>query len=247
METARSLVVLGRAARNASNIKIRQPLARLLVAGVPEAERESVTALRELILAELNVKEMGWAGSEQLTRLTASPIFPALGPKHGKDVNQVADAIRAMPLKYVAKLAAGESVSLNVGDDAAVIEPGDVEIGTEGRAGFAVQSDGRLSVALDTTLTDELVDEGFAREMINKIQFMRKEAGFDVVDRINVTYEAGERLKVAVERFASRVAAETLAASVTEGAGAGELEREWDVNGEWVRIAVERVKRGSSG
>jgi len=92
-----------------------------------------------------------------------------------------------------------------------------------------------------------LVDEGFAREMINKIQFMRKEAGFDVVDRINVTYEAGDRLKAAVERFASRVAAETLAASITEGAGAGELEREWDVNGEWARIAVERVERSSSG
>ena len=68
-----------------------------------------------------------------------------------------------------------------------------------------------------------------------------------MVDRINVTYEAGDRLKVAVERFASRVAAETLAAGVTEGVGAGELEREWDVNGEWVRIAVERVKRSSSG
>ncbi len=151
-----------------------------------------------------------------------------------------------MSSKDVAKLAAGESVSVSVGDDAAVIEPGDVEIGTEGREGFAVQSDGRLSAALDTKLTDELVDEGFAREMINKIQFMRKDAGFDVVDRIKVTYEAGERLKDAMERFASRVAAETLAASVTEGAGAGELEREWDVNGEWVRIAVERVKRGSS-
>ena len=83
--------------------------------------------------------------------------------------------------------------------------------------------------------------------MINKIQFMRKEAGFDVVDRIDVTYEAGDRLKAAVERFASRVAAETLAASITEGAGAGELEREWDVNGEWARIAVERVERSSSG
>ena len=73
------------------------------------------------------------------------------------------------------------------------IEPGDVEIETEAREGFAVQSDGRLTAALDTALTDDLVDEGFAREMINKIQFMRKEAGFDVVDRINVYYEAGDQ------------------------------------------------------
>jgi isoleucyl-tRNA synthetase len=247
METARSVVVLGRAARNTSNIKIRQPLARLLVSGVPESARGGVEALRELILAELNVKDMGWAEAGGLTRLTATPVFPALGPKHGKDVNQVAEAIRAMPEEDVAKLAAGQRVSLSVGDDAAVVEPGDVEIGTEGREGFAVQSDGELSAALDIKLTEELVDEGFAREMINKIQFMRKEAGFDVVDRINVTYEADDRLKAAMERFASRVAAETLAVSITEGAGAGELEREWDVNGEWARIAVERVERGSSG
>lgn len=247
MDIARSVVVLGRAARNVSNIKIRQPLARLLVAGVAEADRAGVTALGELILAELNVKEMGWAAAEELTRLTASPIFPALGPKHGKNVNQVAEAIRSMPADDVARLKAGENVSVSVGDDAAVVELGDVEIGTKGREGFAVQSDGELSAALDTTLNDELVDEGFAREMINKIQFMRKEAGFDVTDRIDVTYEAGDRLKAAMERFVSRVAAETLAVSITEGAEAGELEMEWDVNGEWARIAVERVERGSSG
>ena len=243
MEAARSVVVLGRAARNAESIKTRQPLARLLVAGVPEASRDGVKALDELVLAELNVKKMEWAAAEDLTSLTASPIFPALGPKHGKNVNQVAEAIRAMPADDVARLQAGENVSVSVGDDAAVVEPSDVEIGTTSREGFSVQADGGLSVALDTALSDELIDEGFAREMINKIQFMRKEAGFDVVDRIEVTYEAGERLKTAMERFASRVAAETLAQSISVGEGEGELQREWDVNGEWARIAVERVKR----
>jgi isoleucyl-tRNA synthetase len=243
METARDVVVLGRAARNAENIKIRQPLSRLLVAGVAEASRGGVSALSELVLKELNVKEMDWAQAEDLTSLTASPIFPALGPKHGKNVNEVAEAIRAMPAADVEKLKAGENVSVSVGDDAAVVEPSDVEIGTTSREGFAVQSDGSLSVALDTALTDELIDEGFAREMINKIQFMRKEAGFDVVDRINVTFEADDRLKTAMERFSSRVAEETLAESISEGKGEGELQREWDVNGEWARIAVERVKR----
>ena len=204
-------------------------------------------ALKGLILAELNVKTMEWAEPGQLTRLTAKPIFPALGPKHGKNVNEVAEGIRAMTAEDVARLAAGENVTISVGDDGAVIEPSDVELETEGREGFAVQSDGELSAALDIELTEELVDEGFAREMINKIQFMRKEAGFDVVDRISVTYEADERLKTAMERFASRVAEETLAESISEGKGEGELQREWDVNGEWARIAVERVERGSSG
>ena len=243
MDVARTIVALGRAARNVSGLKIRQPLARLLVAGVPEADRGGVEVLTDLILAELNVKEMDWAAASDLTTLRASPVFPALGPKHGKDVNQVAEAIRALTAEEVEKLRAGETVSVNVGDEAAEVEPGDVTISTEGRKGFAVQSDGTISVALDTELTDELVDEGFAREMINKIQFMRKDAGFDVVDRIRVSYEAGDRLRSAMERFASRVAAETLAESITEGEVSGELEREWDVNGERARIAVARVER----
>jgi isoleucyl-tRNA synthetase len=243
METARNVVALGRAARNVANIKTRQPLSRLLVAGVSESSRGGVEALRALVLRELNVKSVEWAEAEELTSLTASPIFHALGPKHGKDVNEVAEAIRELPAPDVARLQAGETVSVSIGDDeAAVVEPSDVEIGTTSREGLEVQADAGLSVGLGTTLTDELVDEGFAREMINKIQFMRKEAGFDVVDRINVTYEADERLKTAMDRFASRVAEETLAVSIKEGKGAGELEKEWDVNGEWARIAVERVK-----
>jgi len=122
-----------------------------------------------------------------------------------------------------------------------VIEPGDVEITTETPEGLAVQSDGKLTVALDTTITPELRDEGFAREMINKIQFMRKEAGFQVVDRIRVHYEAGPKIRKAVKRFSERIAKETLAVAIAEGKEVGELSREWDVNGEWARIAVERA------
>jgi isoleucyl-tRNA synthetase len=247
MGAARSIVVLGRAARNVSNIKIRQPLSRLMVAGVALGDRAGVEALTDLVLAELNVKELVWTDAEDLVSLKADPIFPKLGPKHGKDVNQVAEAIRALPPEDVEKLGAGSPVTVSVGDEVATVEPDDVEISSEGRAGYAVQSESGLTAALDTELTDELVDEGFAREMINKIQFMRKDAGFDVVDRIHVRYEAGARLMKAMGSFASRVAAETLAESITEGAGEGELEREWDVNGEWARISVERVKRGSSG
>jgi isoleucyl-tRNA synthetase len=245
MDRARTIVVMGRAARNSSGMKTRQPLARLLVAGVPAEERSGIEGLTDLVLSELNVKELSWAESSELTTLRAVPIFPALGPKHGKDVNQVAEAIREMSAAEVGRLLSGENVSVDVGDgdEVAVVEPGDVEIETEGKEGLAVHSDGDLSVALDVALTEELVDEGFAREMINKIQFMRKEAGFEVVDRINVYYEAGERLRKALSRFATRVAAETLAESIAEGAEAGEYQREWDINGQRARIAVERVTR----
>jgi len=242
MSLARSIVALGRAARQSSGMKVRQPMSRILVAGVPEGERARAQALRDLVLTELNVKEWEWAEPEALAAKKATPIFPALGPKHGKDVNQVADAIRGLSEEDVEALAAGKNVRVSVSDTDAVIEPSDVKIDVEAREGFAAQAEGCLTVALDTKITDELRDEGFAREMINKIQFMRKDAGFEVVDRIRVYYEAGPMLKEAVERFAAKVQAETLAESVEVGPQKGELDRVWDVNGEEARIAVERVR-----
>jgi isoleucyl-tRNA synthetase len=242
MEGARSIVALGRAARNEAGIKVRQPLATLLVAGVGEKHRGGVEGLRDLILAELNVKQMRWAEAGELVAERATPVFPSLGPKHGKDVNLVAEAIRGLSEEDVASLSSGRSVRVAVADGVALIEPADVEVDTVAREGLAVQGDAVLSVALDTTLTEELRDEGFAREMINKIQFMRKEAGFDVVDRIRVYYEAGPRLTAAMDRHATRVAKETLSESIAQGKEAGEFEREWDVNGEWARIAVERAR-----
>ncbi len=246
MGLARSIVVLGRAARNVSGIKVRQPLSKILVSGVHEASRSGAEELKELILAELNVKSLEWAEVGTLAVLRASPIFPVLGPKHGKNVNQVAEVIRALAEEDAGVLAGGGNVSVALGEETVVVEPGDVEIETEPRPGLAVQTEGTLTVGLDLELTVELEDEGFAREMVNKIQFMRKEAGFEVVDRINVYYEAGPRLRKAVEHFASRIAGETLAERLTEGREAGELGREWDVNGEEAWIAVERVKKAQS-
>ncbi len=247
MDLARAIVVLGRAARNGAGIKVRQPLSRLLVAGVPRAQRPSTEVLKDLILTELNVKDMAWAEAADLATVRAEPIFPELGPKHGKRVNQVAEAIRNLGEEDVEALAAGGEVTVNVADKSATISSVDVKIVAGAKPGFAVQAEGGLTVAIDTELTEELIDEGFAREMINKIQFMRKEAGFEVIDRVRVHYEAGPRLKLAVERHAGRIAKEVLAESVSEGKESGELQKEWDVNGEWARIAVARVGRGGSG
>jgi len=248
MRAARAIVAAGRAARNASGIKVRQPLARLRVAGVPEAERGGVEGLTALVLSELNVKKLEWAESADLTRLSAKPIFPKLGPKHGKRVNEVAEAIRALPPEDAAALAAGREVSVDVAGEAAVVAPDDVEIEAGARDGVAVHVENDLTVGLDTLLTEELLDEGFAREIINKIQFMRKQAGFNVVDRIVVRYDVSPRLKTALNRHAVKIADETLAERLVEGAtsGDGELEQEWDVNGEPARIAVERVARDVS-
>jgi isoleucyl-tRNA synthetase len=246
MELARSIVGLGRAARNVANVKVRQPLSRILVAGVPASLQSGITELGGLVLAELNIKSVEWVDAADLAVLKAVPIFPALGPKHGKRVNEVAQAIRGLDEADVQALADGKSVSTQLDDDDIVVAPGDVKLETEPREGFAVQSEGVLTVGLDLTIDDDLRDEGFAREMINKIQFMRKDAGFEVVDRIRVYYDAGPRLTSAIERFAAKIAGETLAESITAGRKAGELARDWDVNGESAWIAVERTKSTGS-
>ncbi len=247
MELVRSIVGLGRAARNAANVKVRQPLSNILVAGVPSALQSGVEGLSELVLAELNVKELEWVTAEDLSGLRADPIFPALGPKHGKRVNKVAEVIRSLDEESVGALANGGNVSAELDDEEIVIEPSDVRIETAAREGFAVQSEGVLTVGLDLDIDDDLRDEGFAREMINKIQFMRKEAGFEVVDRIRVYYEAGPVLAGAIERHALRIAGETLAESIAAGEETGEYSRDWDVNGERARIAVERTDKSGSG
>ncbi|MBD3366768.1 MAG: class I tRNA ligase family protein, partial [Candidatus Eisenbacteria bacterium] len=242
METARRIVALGRAARNSASIKVRQPLSRLLVAGVSEKQRAGVAQLEQLVLSELNVKSLEWSEAEDLSSLSAAPVFPALGPKHGKSVNAVAEAIRGLGSESAGKLAAGESVETQVDGSAIVVEPSDVTIETGARPGLAVETDQTMTVALDTEMTEELRDEGFAREFINKVQFMRKDAGFEVVDHIRVWYETSPRLTSALEKHAERISRETLADAFEEGKETGELEREWDVNGEKARIAVARVK-----
>jgi isoleucyl-tRNA synthetase len=189
---------------------------------------------------------MAWSAAADLATVRAEPIFPTLGPKHGKRVNQVAEAIRNLGDEEVGVLSAGGEVTVSVADEPATVAGEDVKIVAVAKPGLAVQTEGGLTVALDTELTDELLDEGFAREMINKIQFMRKEAGFEVVDRILVSYEAGPRLKLAVDRHAGRIARETLAESISEGGGPGEFQRDWDINGESARIAVERARREGS-
>lgn len=247
MHVVRSVVALGRAARNEAGIKVRQPLARALVAGVPEPDRPGVEALKDLVLSELNVKKLDWSSVDDLVTRRATPVFSSLGPKHGKNVNEVARQIEALDAGEVDCLACGRSVQIAAADGAVTIEPADVAIKAEPKPGLGVQAEGSLAVAIETSLTDDLLDEGFAREMINKIQYMRKQAGFDVMDRINVYYAASPRLESAISSFVGRIAAETLAESVCEDSRGGDLRQDWDINGERASIAVERVRRSGSG
>jgi isoleucyl-tRNA synthetase len=258
METIRSYVVLARAARNRAHIRTRQPLKRVILVG-PKGDAGGIAGLTDLLTDEVNVKEVRAAANlSGLATHVVKPRFDVLGPRLGPLAPKVARALgRLTPEEAAAavgRLAAGESITVAVeGQDEPIrLGPGDVEIRTEGLPGWSVEGEDGRYVALDTEISPELLWEGLAREAVNRIQRMRKEAGFDVEDHIETVYEAagdaGQALKVNREYVAS----ETLSQSFTESpvpepageiAAGGWYVQALDLEGEPVKVAIRQVNR----
>lgn len=241
MEDARRVVRLGRAARNRANVKTRQPLGRVQIA--PAAGGEPLDAeLEAIVREELNVKraealEPGVA----VTDLAAKAKFDVLGPRFGKEMKKVAAAIGQMTTEQVVTLEREGSVDVDVDGETHAIRREEIQVQHSDPEGFVLEREFGWSVALDLDITDELRDEGFAREVVNKIQFMRKQAGFDVTDRIEVFFEAEGPLKSAVERFDELIRKETQAVSIAAGpAPASDAAEEWKINGEPAVLALKR-------
>ena len=238
MEDVLDVVVLGRAARNAGNLKNRQPLAEMLVASNRPLSIEG--ELRSVTLDELNVKFMRFVeDGASLVKYVLKPQLRTLGPKYGKQLKAIT--------QFLSECDAGEVVSAvrNGGSYTVPLDPPvvlleeDLQIFTQSAEGYQAAAGGGVTVALDTRLTEELLDEGTERELVSKIQTMRKEAGFEVTDRINVYYISGEgRAKKMLSL--SQFAGDVLANSVTEGSAEG-FTREVDVNGEKVTLTLVRA------
>jgi len=245
MERAQKIVVLVRAMRMKANLKVRQPLRRIILPIADEAGREAVRKMQDIILDEINVKEIEYVhDASGIVRKKAKGNFKALGPKFGKSVQQVAARIKEMTGAEIATMEQHGSVMVTAGESAWTIVPDDVEIMREDIQGWLVETDGALMVAQDTTLDDGLLAEGAAREHVNRIQNMRKDAGFDIVDRITIVYTTGSAL---ADRLASRhphLMSETLAEEWVPGAPAGDHTETVELNGESIIIAISRVKRG---
>ena len=245
MERAQKIVVLVRAMRMKANLKVRQPLRRIILPIADEAGREAVRKMQDIILDEINVKEIEYVhDASGIVRKKAKGNFKALGPKFGKSVQQVAARIKEMTGAEIATMEQHGSVMVTAGESAWTIVPDDVEIMREDIQGWLVETDGALMVALDTTLDDGLLAEGAARELVNRIQNMRKDAGFDIVDRITIVYTTGSAL---ADRLASRqqyIMSETLAEEWVSGTPAGDHTETVELNGESIIIAISRVKRG---
>lgn len=250
MDFARKVVTLGRAARNKVNIKNRQPLAEMVVvAGSPEGE-QAVAALEPLIKDELNVKAVRMAtGIGEFVSHRVKPRYDLLGPKHGRLVKEIVAALAAIdPEEVVGAIERNGEVEVFAGGSVVTVTRDEVSVETVEKKGYAVESEGNVAIALNTELTRDLVMEGLAREMVNKIQTMRKEADFDIEDRIHTVFWADAAVREACEIHRGYVMEETLSEEL-EFAGdpaaaevRGELTREWNVNGHKAVISVERKR-----
>lgn len=241
METAQNVVSMTRGMRAKLNLKIRQPLKKLLVA-VDAGKAEALKTMEDVILDELNIKELQILTDDSgIVKKTAKPNFKSIGPKFGKQVNPVAGLIKELPADMVIKLEKGESVSVDLKGETIQIEPGDVEIVSSDIEGWSVETDAGITVALDTELTEELLAEGLAREFVNRVQNMRKDAGFDVTDRIKISYIADEQLGLAVKKFQNVIASETLAEEILAGNLNSGFKQSWVIDKFNTEIEITKV------
>ncbi len=240
MQKAQRIVSIVRAIRNKNNLKVRQPLRTVIVPVTGEADRLAIAGMEEMILEEINVKEIQYVQDDSdIVHKTIKPNFKSLGPKHGKVVQPVAAAIRGFGAEEIRALEKEGSIVVPVNGIGITVTRDDVEILHENVKGWVAESANGVTVALDIGLTEELINEGFAREFVNRVQNLRKDSGFEVTDRIRIDYQAGGRLETALKDRASYIKNETLAVDfIPRESLQGE---QVDINGEPCTIAVERI------
>ncbi len=248
MDRAQRTVALARMLREKARLKVRQPLRRLLIPVTGEAEREDYRAVEGIIKDELNIKRVDYVTSEEssdVVRIKAKPNFKTIGPKHGKAAKSVAAAITVITASEIAELQRTGALTLTIGNDTFALLPEDIEVIHEDIEGWLVASEGTLTVALDTDLDQELINEGLAREFVNRVQNLRKDSGLEPTDRIHLRYASDEDLANALESQRAYIMSETLAVELHPSATGDMLEV--DLNGRPCRIALERVEPVATG
>lgn len=234
MDLAQRICSLVHSLRKTHKLKVRQPLAQILVPVLNEQTREQIRRVDGLIKTEVNVKEVNYLDDASgVLSKKVKPNFKALGPKFGKDMKQVADLISQMNAETLANLEANSVVTMN-GFEIGLAE---VEIMTEDMPGYLTASEGGLTIALDNTLTPELVREGMAREFVNRIQNLRKDSGFEVTDKIYITIQEGPLdWKESINEFKSYISQEVQALDIE---WKNQLEGATEVNMEDVNLFVQ--------
>jgi len=238
MDLVLKLVVQGRASRNAANIKNRQPIGKMFV----KADFELPEMFKELVADELNIKEIIFTDdAENFTQYKFKPQLRVLGPRYGKLVPQIAKALEEVDGNETMKaFKEGRPVTLKVDGNDVELNESDVLIEVTQKQGFVSETDRNITVVLDTNLTPELIEEGFVREIISKIQTMRKEAGFEVQDHIKLYYSDNSRIGEIIEKNRNLIADEVLASDIQEGKEEG-YSKDWNINGEKANFTVVKV------
>ena len=238
MDKVLEIVVLGRAARNGSSLKNRQPLGTMYV----KLDGKLDGYYTDIIRDELNIKNVIFTDKvDDFVSYRFKPQLKTVGPKFGKQLNEIRTALSEIDGNKAKKqLDADGSLTLELQSGTVVLQTEDLLIETEQRDGFYTVSDRGITVAIDTTLTKELIEEGFVRELISKIQTMRKEAGFNVTDHISVTISGSDKVAEIALNKKDDIAGDTLTDSLTAAEPDGYV-KEWDINGEKVSIGVKKV------
>ena len=238
MDEVLKVVVMGRACRNESNIKNRQPIGRMYVKAPEKLDKFYV----DIIADELNVKEVEFTDDvSSYTTYQFKPQLRTVGPKFGKYLKQIQSTLAELDGNAAyAQLKETGALKLDKISTEVVLLEEDLLITMTQMEGYVTESDNSITVVLDTNLTPELIEEGFVREIISKIQTMRKEAGFEVMDHIAVTFEADEKVTAIFEKYGDDIKSEVLAESIAAGTLTG-YEKDWNINGEKVQLAVEKI------
>lgn len=215
MQIAQDISSMVLALRRKVNVKVRQPLHTLMVPVIDFHQQESIEAVKDLILNEVNVKELKFVDNAAgILVKKIKPDFKKLGPRYGKIMKKLAVAIQSMSQEEINAFEKAGTYTLTVDGQEAVIERADVEIISEDIPGWLVANEGRLTVALDITITEDLRKEGLARELVNRIQNLRKSSGFDITDKVNITVLSCEQMDAAIQDYKSYIANQVLAASL---------------------------------
>ena len=238
MEELLKIVVLGRAARNTANIKNRQPIGTMYI----KADKEMGQFYTDIIADELNVKEVKFANDvESFISYSFKPQLRTVGPKYGKLLNGIRTALAEINgTEAMNELRSTGLLTLDINGNKVELSEEDLLIETAQTEGYVAEADGDISVVLDTNLTPELIEEGFVREIVSKVQTMRKEAGFEVMDKIHIYAKDNDKILELMKNHKEEIMSEVLAEDMTLGTTDGYV-KEWNINKEPVVLGVAKM------
>jgi len=242
MEMARLISYIVLRVRNQIEMNVRQPLARIILPIKDESERQAIDSVRDIILEEVNVKDIQFVDDDSgIVHKSAKPNYPVLGKRLGSKMKAVAGKVNQLSTEEISRFEKDGFIDLEIDDETIRIDEEGLEIVRTGLEGWTVETEQGLSVAVDTDLSEELLQEGIAREFVNRVQNMRKEANFEVTDRITIGFTGSDTIKEAVVSMSDYIKKETLAEEIhIAELDVSDFTKAWEIGDEECTISVRR-------